>query len=90
VPAKVDGVWRLPTGQLYVTQDVQRVSGTLIGTDGRKASVIGRLSGERIRFTVAGAGEYTGRVHGAEMSGEAKGSFSGWWKASRIKSGSEP
>ena len=90
VPAKADGVWHLPTGELYLTQDVQRVSGTFIGRDGRKASVTGRLSGERIRFTVAGAGEYAGRVHGAEMSGEAKGSFSGYWKATRVKSGSEP
>ena len=90
VPARVNGVWRLPVGDLYLTQDVQRVNGTFIGVDGRKTSVIGRLTGDRIRFTLAGSGEYTGRVHGAEMTGEAKGSFSGWWKATRVKSGSEP
>ena len=85
VPAKVDGVWRLPVGELFLTQEAQRVSGTLIGTGGRKSAVTGRLSGDRIRFTVAGSGEYTGRVHGAEMSGDAKGSFSGYWKATRLR-----
>src|SRR5919201_5833223 len=90
VPAKVDGVWRLPVGELFLTQEAQRLSGTLTARGGRKASITGRLSGERIRFTVAGSGEYTGRVHGAEMSGDAKGSFSGYWTATRAKSGSEP
>jgi len=88
VPAKVAGTWRLPTGDLELAQEAQRISGTLTLPGGHKTGVIGRLSGERIRFTVAGSGDYTGRVHGAEMSGEAKGSFSGFWKATRIKSGS--
>ena len=85
VPAKVAGTWRLPTGDLELAQDVQRISGTLTLPGGRKTGVTGRLSGERIRFTVAGSGEYTGRVHGTEMSGEAQSSFSGYWKATRIK-----
>src|SRR3954468_23257202 len=29
VPAKVAGTWRLPTGELELVQDVQRISGTL-------------------------------------------------------------
>jgi len=85
VPAKVAGTWRLPTGDLELAQDVQRISGTLAGPDGRKATITGRLSGDHIRFTVAGSGDYTGRVHGAEMSGDAKGSFSGFWKATRLR-----
>ena len=84
VPAKVAGTWRLPAGELELAQDAQRINGTLTLAGGRKTSVIGRLSGDHIRFTVAGSGDYTGRVHGAEMSGEAKGSFSGYWKATRI------
>jgi precorrin-6B methylase 2 len=88
VPAKVAGSWRLPTGELELAQDGQRISGTLAVPGGRKASVTGRLSGDRIRFTVAGSGDYNGRVHGTEMSGDAKGSFSGYWKATQIKSGS--
>ena len=85
VPAKVAGTWRLPTGDLELAQEAQRISGTLTLPGGRKTGVTGRLSGERIRFTVAGSGEYTGRVHGTEMSGEAQSSFSGYWKATRIK-----
>jgi len=85
VPAKVAGVWQLPAGELELAQNVQRISGTLASPDGRKATITGRLSGDRIRFTVAGSGDYSGRVHGAEMWGEAKGSFSGFWKAARVK-----
>jgi len=90
VPAKVAGLWRLPTGELELAQDVQRLSGAFMAPGGRKTSVTGRLSGDRIRFTVAGSGEYTGRVHGGEMAGEAKGGFSGYWKATRLDSGTEP
>src|SRR5690349_2072734 len=74
VPAKVAGKWRLPIGELELVQDAQRITGTLTPPGGRKTSVTGRLSGEHIRFKVAGSGDYTGRVHGAEMSGDAKGS----------------
>lgn len=88
VPAKVAGAWHLPAGELELAQDAQRINGTLTLPGGRKTSVIGRLSGDHIRFTVAGSGDYTGRVHGAEMTGDATGSFSGYWKATRIKSGS--
>jgi precorrin-6B methylase 2 len=84
VPAKVAGTWRLPAGELELAQDAQRISGTLTVPGGRKTGVIGRLSGDRIRFTVAGSGDYSGRVHGAEMSGDAQGSFSGYWKATRV------
>jgi precorrin-6B methylase 2 len=90
VPAKVSGTWHLPAGELELAQEVQRISGTLTGPDGRRASITGRLSGDRIRFTVAGSGDYSGRVHGAEMAGEAKGSFSGYWKATRLNSGTQP
>ena len=85
VPAKVAGVWQLPAGELELAQNVQRINGSLASPDGRKAAITGRLSGDRIRFTVAGSGDYSGRVHGAEMWGEAKGSFSGFWKAARVK-----
>src|SRR5947208_10541016 len=36
VPAKVAGTWRLPTGQLELAQDVQRLSGTFMAPGGRK------------------------------------------------------
>src|SRR3982751_1851285 len=30
VPARVAGAWRLPAGELYFTQEIQRLSGTLV------------------------------------------------------------
>jgi len=84
VPAKVSGVWRLPAGEVYFTQEIQRLSGTLIASNGRKIPVEGKVTGERIRFTLD-SDVYTGRVRGDEMSGEATGAYSGFWKATRVK-----
>jgi precorrin-6B methylase 2 len=84
VPAKVAGVWRVPVGELYFTQAIQRVSGTLVAPGGRRTPVEGRVTGEHIRFVVS-SDVYTGRVRDNEMSGEASGAYSGFWKATRIK-----
>src|SRR2546423_12582492 len=84
VPAKVAGVWRLPVGELYFTQAIQRVSGTLVAPGGRRTPVEGRVTGEHIRFVLS-SDVYTGRVRDNEMSGEASGAYSGFWKATRIK-----
>jgi hypothetical protein len=84
VPAKVAGAWRLPAGELYLTQEIQRLSGTLVAPGGQRTPVEGRVTGERIRFVLS-SDVYTGRVRGNEMSGDASGAYSGFWKASRIK-----
>ena len=84
VPAKVDGAWRLPAGELFFTQQIQRLSGTLVAAGGRRAPIEGKVTGDRIRFTLD-SDVYTGRVRGNEMSGEATGAYSGFWKATRIK-----
>jgi SAM-dependent methyltransferase len=84
VPAKVAGGWRLPAGDLYFTQEIQRVSGTLVAPGGQRTPVEGRVTGERIRFLLS-SDVYTGRVGENEMSGEATGAYSGFWKATRIK-----
>jgi len=81
VPAKVAGAWRLPAGELRLEQEFQTLSGTL-ASGGRELPVAGRVTGDRIRFAV-GLDVYTGRVRGKEMSGEASGSLSGYWKAAR-------
>ena len=71
VPAQVDGEWKLPGGQLVLTQTFQMISGTLL-VDNKTVRIDGgRLSGDRITFT-AGDVEYTGLVRGNEMRGEAK------------------
>ena len=84
VPAKVAGAWRLPTGEVRFTQDFQALTGTFIYPGGRYVQAAGEVKGDHVRFT-AGLDVYTGRVRGNEMSGEAKGAYSGFWKATRLK-----
>ena len=81
VPAKVEGTWKLPQGQLALTQNFQMVSGSL--TSGGTSTPItnGRLRGDQITFT-AGKAQYTGRVNGNTMDGTSTGG-GGAWKATR-------
>ena len=58
VPAKVEGTWGTPSGDLKLTQTFQMISGTL----GNQA-VQGRLRGAEITFT-AGNTKYAGTVDG--------------------------
>jgi len=83
VPAKVEGTWRLPQGELALEQEFQRISGTL-STDGRSKPIEnGRLRGDHISFAVDGA-QYNGRVRGNTMEGTVTaGGTNGSWKAAR-------
>jgi SAM-dependent methyltransferase len=74
VPAKVAGTWRLGQSDLTLTQQFQKISGTLGSTP-----VEGRLLGEEITFT-AGGTKYTGKVAGGSMQGT---SGTGTWSAAR-------
>jgi SAM-dependent methyltransferase len=68
VPARVEGTWRHAQGELTITQQFQKISGTL-GTAGRLTPIAnGALRGDQIRFTADGA-EYTGRVNGERIEG---------------------
>ena len=82
VPAKVEGTWQMPQGELSLKQSFQMVTGTLKA--GGKATLIanGRLRGDQISFTARGA-QYTGRVNGNTMDGVLKGGSSGNWSATR-------
>jgi precorrin-6B methylase 2 len=64
VPAKVQGTWRLPQGDLILKQEYQMLSGTL----GSAAISEGKLLGTEITFKV-GTALYTGRVSGNRMEG---------------------
>ena len=69
VPAKIEGTWKLPKGELMIKQNFQRISGTL--RNGNTVTPIsGKLNGEQISFT-AGKTSYTGRVNGHSMEGTA-------------------
>ena len=58
VPAKVEGTWGTPNGELKLTQTFQMISG-MLGTQ----ALQGRLRGAAIEFT-AGTTKYSGTVDG--------------------------
>ena len=66
VPARAAGTWRLGSDDLTLTQEFQKVSGTL----GTTAIAGGHLTGEQISFKV-GDTEYTGKVSDDRMEGTA-------------------
>ena len=65
VPAKVEGTWQTPQGDLKLTQVYQKLSGTL-GT----TKIEGKMTGDQITFT-AGKVTYTGSVNGNSIQGTA-------------------
>jgi methyltransferase family protein len=66
VPAKVEGTWKLPQGELALKQTFQMVSGTLKNGANTTQISNGKLNGDQISFT-AGGTQYTGRVNGNMM-----------------------
>jgi precorrin-6B methylase 2 len=84
VTAKVEGDWKMPQGTLTLTQQFQMVSGDLkSGTNNSKITK-GRLTGDRIAFTVRGV-QYSGRVNGNSMQGTVKaGGKTQEWSATRM------
>lgn len=85
VPAKVEGAWRLPQGQLTLTQTFQKLSGALkTGTNSGQITN-GRMRGDQISFSAGGV-TYTGRVNGNSIQGTMSGASSGNWSATRAGS----
>lgn len=60
VPAKVQGTWKTPQGNLTLTQTFQNVTGNLNGTP----ITSGKLNGDQISLTANGT-TYSGRVNAA-------------------------
>ena len=78
VPAKAEGTWNLPQGELTIKQTFQMISGTL--KNGNAVTPINcKLTGEQISFTASGT-QYSGHVNGNSMEGSAGGSK---WSATR-------
>ena len=76
VPAKVEGTWTTPNGDLNLKQTFQMVTGTL----GPTAIGNGRLHGTELSFT-AGNVKYVGQVNGASIKGTT--STGGAWSATK-------
>ena len=83
VPAKVEGTWQLPQGELTLRQSFQMVAGTL-KTGGNTLTIAnGRLRGDQLSFSAGGAA-YGGRVNGGRIEGSVKtGSAVADWSATR-------
>ena len=72
VPAKVEGSWKLPQGELTLKQSFQMITGTL-KADGKETAIKGRITGDQISFK-AGDAQYSGRVGADGIKGTVKAS----------------
>ena len=72
IPAKVQGTWKMPQGNLTLTQQFQKLTGTL----GTTSISEGKVNGDEISFT-AGGTKYTGKLNGNTIQGQG-------WTASRV------
>jgi precorrin-6B methylase 2 len=78
VPAKVEGSWQHPKGELKLMQNFQLVTGTLAGS----AIAEGKLRGNELTFT-AGNVQYSGHVDGNTIRGSQTGTNGNSWTATR-------
>jgi SAM-dependent methyltransferase len=63
VPAKVEGKWKLPSGELTIRQEFQMFYGTFKSDKKTSTLTDGRLDGDAITFRIDGQ-TYTGHVNG--------------------------
>jgi hypothetical protein len=83
VPARVEGTWKLPQGELTLTQKFQKVSGVLRSGGQEVAISDATLRGDQITFT-AGGTQYSGRVVGDRIEGSTMaGGSRQTWEAQR-------
>jgi SAM-dependent methyltransferase len=83
VPAKVQGTWKMPNGDLVLEQQYQMLKGTLKVGDASGTINEGKMTGDQIAFSVNGT-RYTGRVSGNNIEGSAKSpSGETKWQATR-------
>lgn len=68
VPAKVDGRWKIGSGEIELKQKFQVIEGTYRNNDTTWRLTHTSLRGDQISFT-AGTATYTGRVTGTTMQG---------------------
>jgi hypothetical protein len=85
VPAKVEGSWRLPQGELVLKQEFQMVSGDLKTGSNTTTILNGKLHGDELTFFTNDA-QYTGRVNGNDIAGiVTSGGSKTKWTATRTE-----
>jgi hypothetical protein len=80
IPAKVEGNWRMPRGELRLTQNFQMVAGSLTSPGGTRTISDGKMNGDQISFTL-GNQKYQGRLVGDRLEGTI--SDGGSWQATK-------
>ena len=80
MPAKVEGTWKLPEGDLRLEQTYQTLLGTFRTGNSTLNIVDGKVIGDTISF-VAGDTRYIGRVNGKTIEGISQTSTG--WRATR-------
>src|SRR5438309_3814555 len=80
VPAKVEGAWQLPDGELTLKQTYQMISGSLKSGNNTTQIANGKLNGDEISFS-AGGSQYKGRVNGNSIEGTVNNNNK--WRATR-------
>ena len=84
VPAKVQGKWKLPNGELVLKQTYQMLSGTAKIGGASTEITGGKMIGDQIAFSV-GDIAYTGRVTGNIIEGIDKSATGETkWRATRV------
>jgi precorrin-6B methylase 2 len=87
VPAKVEGTWRFPQGELRLEQSFQMISGIFKSGKGTFPVRNGKVKGDLIDFRV-GNDHYRGRVSGRTMQGIFEsGGITTEWSATRVDKG---
>jgi SAM-dependent methyltransferase len=85
VPARVEGTWRFPQGELTLVQQFQALSGTLTENGRVTPIAMGKMTGDQIELS-AGSVEYRGRLQGDRIEGTAiSAGRVGAWNATRAK-----
>ena len=83
VPAKVEGTWSSPQGELALQQNFQMISGTMKSGSASAPVANGKLHGDQINFS-AGSAQYSGRVSGNAINGTVTSNGSNTsWRATR-------
>lgn len=80
VPAKVEGAWKMPNGEVTFDQSYQMLRGTLRNGASQLVISDGRVHGDQVSF-VAGDIRYTGRVNGNTIEGISQTTAA--WRATR-------
>ena len=83
VPAKAEGTWQQPQGELTLKQSFQMITGTLKSGANTILIANGRMRGDQITFAAGGA-QYSGRVSANAIEGTVKsGGNNSKWSATR-------